>query len=111
MRRPVAQTPYEAQARPCGIDRADLVVDESLGQADLAYEVLVEVGGHAGAALRPRDPEPARRLQRGRERREAGTYGGRVGSEQERDVDGTRTLSQRLDSGRQLAQRGAEIFG
>src|SRR6476469_2334511 len=70
-RRPVSQAPHKAQARPRGVDRADLVVDEALGQADLAHEILVEVRGDAGAALGPSDPEAAGRLQRGREGGEA----------------------------------------
>ncbi len=46
-------------ARPGGVDRADLVVDETRRHADLADDVLRDIGGDAGGALGPRDPEPA----------------------------------------------------
>src|SRR5882724_2141897 len=41
----------EAQAGPDIVDRAHLVVDEPLPETDLADDVLVEVGGHAGSSL------------------------------------------------------------
>src|SRR3977135_2526171 len=55
----------EAQAGPDVVDRAHLVVDEPLPETDLANDVLVEVGGHAGSSLGPGDPEPAGRIERG----------------------------------------------
>lgn len=49
----------EPQAGPRLVYRADLVVDESGGEYDLAQYVLGDVGGHAGGALGPRDPVAA----------------------------------------------------
>ena len=54
------------------------------GQADLAHDVLVEVGRDAGAALRPGDPEPAGGLQRRRERRELRAHGRRSSAKSDR---------------------------
>ena len=55
----VAAPHHQPQARPGGVDRADLVVDEPGRQADLADDVLGEVGGDPGGALGPRHPEAA----------------------------------------------------
>src|ERR1700682_2234305 len=54
----------EAQAGPDVVDRAHLVVDEALAETDLADDVLVEVGGHAGSSLWPCDPKATGRIER-----------------------------------------------
>src|SRR5262249_45348382 len=63
----VSKPNHEAQARPGLVDRADLVVDEPGREADLAHDAFIQIGGHAGCFLRPRDPESTGRRQgRGR---------------------------------------------
>src|ERR1700737_1463003 len=62
--RAVGETTHEAQPRPGVVDRADLVVDESRGEADPLHRVEVQISDHARRALRPRDPQTAIALQR-----------------------------------------------
>ena len=60
----------EPEARPGFVDRADLVVDQAVGEGELADDVLGQVGVDPGYALRPRDPEPAGGVQGAPQRRE-----------------------------------------
>src|SRR6266536_337438 len=57
--RVVRQAHHEAQRRPDPVDGADLVVDQTAGQAEPLHPVEVQVGRHAGGLLRPGDPQPA----------------------------------------------------
>src|SRR5262245_25770041 len=45
------------EARPGGIDRTHLHVDQSHRQADVADHVLTDVGRNLGGFLRPADPD------------------------------------------------------
>jgi len=65
---PVPQAVDEAQPGPDGVDRAHLVVDEPGRETERADLALPDVGEHARGALGPRDPQPARRVERGGER-------------------------------------------
>ena len=61
--RAVRQAVDEPQPRPGGVDRTHLVVDQPHPQAQLANGPVGEIGLHAGTALRPRDPQSARRIK------------------------------------------------
>ena len=53
----VAEPVHEPQSGPRVVDCAHLVVDETVGEADIAHDILAEVGrGDVGRLLRPRDP-------------------------------------------------------
>src|SRR4051812_36794230 len=62
--RPVLQAYHKAQAGPGLINGAYFVVHQARSQADLPHDVLSQVGGDAGRALWPGDPEAARRPDR-----------------------------------------------
>ena len=55
---------HEPQPRPRVVDRAHLVVDETVRETDVAHDVLGEVGRDVRGLLRPRDPQPAGGLDR-----------------------------------------------
>ena len=74
------------------VDGADFVVDEASGEADVADEVLVEVGGDAGSSLRPGDPEAAGGIEGGGKGLEAASESGAAGGEVEHDVEGPRAV-------------------
>ena len=57
---------HELEARPHLADRADLHVDEADGQRELADRVLGDVGRDLRRFLRPRNPDRAILLDRGK---------------------------------------------
>src|SRR5206468_4098429 len=81
----VLSAPDESQARPDVVDGAHFVVDEAVGEADVAEAVLVEVGGDARGALGPRDPDAAVGPDRSGEAGEPALQLSGLGGEQEDD--------------------------
>src|SRR5215472_1839326 len=61
----------EAKAGPRFVDRAHLVVDESVRESELAHDPFAQIGRDARSLFRPRDPKSTRGRDGARESVEA----------------------------------------
>ena len=82
----IPEPPDELQGRPGRIDGDDLHVHQSQVEADVAYDVLVEVRGDAAGFLGPGDPHRTRRRQPPGKRFEPLQESPAIGSERQHDV-------------------------
>ena len=82
----IDQPVHEPQTRPRVVDRAHLVVDETVREPDLTHDALAQIGRDSGRALRPRDPQTAGSASRARERVEASFQLGESRREEEHDI-------------------------
>jgi hypothetical protein len=63
-RRPVLEAADESDRLPALVDRAALVVDEPVPEADPLHGVEIQIGLDPRRALRPRDPEAVGGIER-----------------------------------------------
>jgi hypothetical protein len=106
----ILEPDHQAEPGPGLVDRADLLVDQLVGETELLHVAEGHIRLHTGGAFGPGNPETARRVERPSQRRQAALQVAPTGGEEDDHVEGTAGAGTDRDALGQRLQQAREVI-